>query len=197
MLRDHIANQSPGRHYTSPSAEHRKDPRNCAVLRRGCHGDDWFPTFGTQSTAQEVHLAANAAVKLRLKRTKPFAPVWSKRSLNGATLGGWTQHAKQIEQAGADAIECNIYFIPTDTKVSGSEVEMTYIDILRAIRANPKMQSGCGSRPKTTRKRDSSLCTARSFRSIRNGSTACGIPPIPAREALSLKIRKDCAIRAF
>ena len=35
-------------------------------------------------------------------------------SLNGATLGGWTQYAKQIEQAGADAIECNIYFIPTD-----------------------------------------------------------------------------------
>ena len=35
-------------------------------------------------------------------------------SLNGTTLGGWAKYAKQIEQAGADAIECNIYFIPTD-----------------------------------------------------------------------------------
>ncbi len=55
-------------------------------------------------------------------------------SLNGATLGGWTEHAKQIEQAGADAIECNIYFIPTNTDVPGFEVEQTYIDILRAIK---------------------------------------------------------------
>ena len=55
-------------------------------------------------------------------------------SLNGATLGGWTEHAKQIAQAGADAIECNIYFIPTNTDVPGLEVEQTYIDILRAIK---------------------------------------------------------------
>jgi len=55
-------------------------------------------------------------------------------SLNGATLGGWTEHAKQIAQAGADAIECNIYFIPTNTDVPGFEVEQTYIDILRAIK---------------------------------------------------------------
>jgi len=55
-------------------------------------------------------------------------------SLNGATLGGWTQHAEQMEQAGVDAIECNVYFIPTDPNVPGSEVEMAYIDILRAIK---------------------------------------------------------------
>jgi dihydroorotate dehydrogenase (fumarate) len=55
-------------------------------------------------------------------------------SLNGATLGGWIDHAKRIEQAGADAIECNIYFIPTDTDLSGSEVEKTYIDIVRGIK---------------------------------------------------------------
>ncbi len=55
-------------------------------------------------------------------------------SLNGATLGGWIWHAKQIEQAGADAIECNIYSIPTDTDISGSEVEKTYIHILGAIK---------------------------------------------------------------
>src|SRR6266567_5821360 len=55
-------------------------------------------------------------------------------SLNGATLGGWIDDAKQMEQAGADAIACNIYFIPTDTDLSGSELEKTYIDIVRGIK---------------------------------------------------------------
>ena len=57
-------------------------------------------------------------------------------SLNGATLGGWTRYARQIEQAGADALECNIYYIPTDTDVSGAVVEQTYIDILRAVKSS-------------------------------------------------------------
>jgi len=55
-------------------------------------------------------------------------------SLNGATLGGWTHFAKQIEQAGADAIECNIYFIPTNMEMSAAEVEKTYIDIVRDVK---------------------------------------------------------------
>jgi len=56
-------------------------------------------------------------------------------SLNGATLGGWTQYAKQIEQAGADAIECNIYSIPTQIDVTAAEVEQNYIDILKAVKS--------------------------------------------------------------
>jgi dihydroorotate dehydrogenase (fumarate) len=55
-------------------------------------------------------------------------------SLNGATLGGWANYAKQIEQAGADAIECNIYFVPTSMDISGSEVEKIYVDILREVK---------------------------------------------------------------
>lgn len=55
-------------------------------------------------------------------------------SLNGATLGGWAKYARQIEQAGADALECNIYFVPTRMGVSGSEIEQTYIDILREVK---------------------------------------------------------------
>jgi dihydroorotate dehydrogenase (fumarate) len=54
--------------------------------------------------------------------------------LNGTTAGGWTKFAKQIEQAGADALELNIYYIPTDTKLSGAEVEQTYVDIVKAVK---------------------------------------------------------------
>jgi dihydroorotate dehydrogenase (fumarate) len=55
-------------------------------------------------------------------------------SLNGATLGGWTEYARRIEQAGADAIECNIYFIPTDMDTPSAEIENIYLDILREVK---------------------------------------------------------------
>jgi len=57
-------------------------------------------------------------------------------SLNGATLGGWTEYARRIEQAGADAIECNIYSIPSDPNVPAAEIEQTYIDILKAVKCS-------------------------------------------------------------
>ena len=52
-------------------------------------------------------------------------------SLNGSTLGGWTKYARAMEDAGADAIECNIYFIPSDMNVSGTEVE--HLDGIRRL----------------------------------------------------------------
>jgi len=56
-------------------------------------------------------------------------------SLNGSTLGGWTKFASEIERAGADAIECNIYHIPADPGLSADDVEKTYIDIVRAVKS--------------------------------------------------------------
>lgn len=54
-------------------------------------------------------------------------------SLNGSTLGGWTDYAKQIEEAGADALELNIYAVPTEMAITGAEIEQTYIDIVHAV----------------------------------------------------------------
>jgi len=56
-------------------------------------------------------------------------------SLNGSTIGGWTEYSKEMEKAGADAIELNVYYIPSDPTLSGSNVEQTYIDILRSVKA--------------------------------------------------------------
>jgi dihydroorotate dehydrogenase (fumarate) len=55
-------------------------------------------------------------------------------SLNGATPGSWADYAKDIEQAGADALECNIYSIPTDPDVTSAEIEQAYIEIVRSVR---------------------------------------------------------------
>jgi dihydroorotate dehydrogenase (fumarate) len=59
-------------------------------------------------------------------------------SLNGITNQGWVQYARQIEAAGASAIELNIYFIPSDLNLSGREVEQRYIDILTAVKGAVK-----------------------------------------------------------
>ena len=48
-------------------------------------------------------------------------------SLNGVSLGGWLRYAKQMEQAGADALELNIYDMPTDPELPGAEVEQRYV----------------------------------------------------------------------
>jgi dihydroorotate dehydrogenase (fumarate) len=55
-------------------------------------------------------------------------------SLNGTSPGGWTDYARKIQEAGADALELNIYYIPTDMSLAGAKVEKTYIDILQAVK---------------------------------------------------------------
>ena len=55
-------------------------------------------------------------------------------SLNGITGHGWIDYARQIEQAGADALELNIYFVPADLNMSGSEVERHYLNILKGVK---------------------------------------------------------------
>jgi dihydroorotate dehydrogenase (fumarate) len=56
-------------------------------------------------------------------------------SLNCTTLSGWLSYARRITDAGADALELNIYKIPTHTQIPGSTVEKEYIDVVRKIRA--------------------------------------------------------------
>jgi dihydroorotate dehydrogenase (fumarate) len=54
-------------------------------------------------------------------------------SLNGATMGGWTDFARQMQDAGADALELNIYSIPTSPKVAGSTIEDGYVEIVKTV----------------------------------------------------------------
>ena len=60
-------------------------------------------------------------------------------SLNGCTPGGWVEYARRMEEAGADALELNVYYLATDTNMSGTEVEQNYIDVLRAVKEQVKV----------------------------------------------------------
>jgi dihydroorotate dehydrogenase (fumarate) len=60
-------------------------------------------------------------------------------SLNASTFGGWITFARKIEQAGADALELNIYSIPTDPELSSEEIETSYLTILTSVRSQVKI----------------------------------------------------------
>ncbi len=60
-------------------------------------------------------------------------------SLNGQSQGGWTRYARMIEDAGADALELNVYFVPTDCGMEGSEVERRYVDLVAEVRQSVKI----------------------------------------------------------
>ena len=87
----------------------------------------YFPTSTEYNLGPDEYLEhigkAKAAVKV---------PIIA--SLNGSSVGGWIQYATQIEEAGADALECNIYWIVTDPNVTSAEVEQHYVDILQAVK---------------------------------------------------------------
>lgn len=60
-------------------------------------------------------------------------------SLNGATPGGWIGYARMMEQAGADAIECNVYLIPTRLDQDAAAIENIYLEVLKAVKATVKV----------------------------------------------------------
>lgn len=60
-------------------------------------------------------------------------------SLNGASSGGWIKYAQNIEQAGADALELNIYYVATNPNITGSEIEKMYADVLKEVKRNVKI----------------------------------------------------------
>jgi dihydroorotate dehydrogenase (fumarate) len=82
-----------------------------------------FPVMGPEGYLKHI-VQCKQAVKI---------PVIA--SLNGSTKGGWLQYAKQMQQAGADALELNIYYIPVDPRVTGEQVEQQYVDLVRAVKA--------------------------------------------------------------
>lgn len=87
----------------------------------------YFPEPADFSVGPEQYLK-------HIARAKAAVDIPVIASLNGSTLGGWTDYAKQIEQAGADALELNIYWIPTDCSLTPMRIEDTYVGILKAVK---------------------------------------------------------------
>jgi dihydroorotate dehydrogenase (fumarate) len=87
----------------------------------------YFPDMEDYRIGPDVYLEQIAEAKKSIS-----IPVIG--SLNGSSKGGWVRYAKMIQDAGADALELNIYFVPTDPGMSGREVEDRYVDLLAAVK---------------------------------------------------------------
>jgi dihydroorotate dehydrogenase (fumarate) len=74
-----------------------------------------------------------------LRRAKQAVNIPIIGSLNGSSKGGWVDYAKKIEDAGADALELNIYLIATDPDMTAGQVEQVYVDLLAQVWASVRI----------------------------------------------------------
>jgi len=74
-----------------------------------------------------------------VRRTKQAVQIPVIASLNGASLGGWVEYAKSIQEAGADALELNIYYLPTDPQVPGTVLEQQYCELVRQVKSKVQL----------------------------------------------------------
>src|SRR5579864_825308 len=104
---------------------------------------EYHLTAGTESFAEslsyfpqpsEFHTGPEGYLN-HIRKAKSASSIPIIASLNGSTLGGWTKFAADIQRAGADAIECNIYYIPTDPTQTAEDVEKNYVEIVRAVKS--------------------------------------------------------------
>lgn len=88
----------------------------------------YFPDMERYNLEPELYLEHLA----RLKRSVSIPVIGS---LNGASSGRWIDYAHKIEQAGADALELNLYYLPTDPSLSAEELETNYANLVKEVRA--------------------------------------------------------------
>jgi len=88
----------------------------------------YFPEPAEFITGPEEYLN-----KIRKAKESTQIPIIA--SINCGAVGGWVDYAKKIQQAGADSLELNIYFIPTEMDRTAIEIEQTYMDIVKAVQS--------------------------------------------------------------
>lgn len=87
----------------------------------------YFPDMESYNVGPHEYLSL-------LRRAKETLDIPIIGSLNGITAGGWTRHARMIEEAGADALELNIYYVAADLHLSGADVERRYTEVVSEVR---------------------------------------------------------------
>jgi dihydroorotate dehydrogenase (fumarate) len=86
----------------------------------------YYPQTGNFTLAPEAYIEA-------VNKTKKAVKIPVIGSLNGVSTGGWIKYARKIEDAGADALELNLYYLPTDPVITGSELEDNYVALVQDV----------------------------------------------------------------
>ena len=111
------------------AAERREfELRTEAAENVSAEAQSFFPAYNGYGFGPDRYLEI-------VRRAKQAIAIPIIASLNGTTHAGWVEYASGLQEAGADAIELNVYFIPADLALSGDAVERHYLDILAAVKA--------------------------------------------------------------
>ena len=111
-------------------------------INQESHQLDHYLSYGTESYAEALHyfpetheykVGPEGYLDL-IRRAKESLSVPVIGSLNGVSTGGWIDYAKRIQEAGADALELNIYYLATETEMPGTEVEKMYVDVVSDVK---------------------------------------------------------------
>jgi dihydroorotate dehydrogenase (fumarate) len=111
-------------------------------LSRESHRIDRYLDYGSESFAEALtYFPEPASFRVgpeeyldKIRRAKERVGIPIIGSLNGISPGGWTRYARLMQDAGADAIELNVYYLSTDSARTAVEVEDRYLDVVRAVR---------------------------------------------------------------
>lgn len=97
-------------------------------------GDSFAESMGSFLPAMEDYRIGPEAYLTQIEEAKKATSIPIIGSLNGSSKGGWIRYAKMIQEAGADALELNIYFVPTDAGMASGVVEDRYVELLAAVK---------------------------------------------------------------
>jgi dihydroorotate dehydrogenase (fumarate) len=95
----------------------------------------FFPDLAAENNLNQYSIGPEDYVE-NVKALKDAVDIPVIGSLNGVTNGGWVEYAQKIESAGADALELNIYNLPTDPDTTSQEIESEYLDLVSSIRSS-------------------------------------------------------------
>jgi dihydroorotate dehydrogenase (fumarate) len=104
----------------------------------GAGAESFAEALGYFPRVNEFEVGPDAYLEL-IRRAKEALDIPVIASLNGVTDSGWTRYARLMQEAGADALELNIFLIPADLELSSSTVEERYLNVVRAVRASVKI----------------------------------------------------------
>ena len=106
------------------------------------HMLDHYMDFGSESFAEALNYYPDldnygigpGHYLNMIRKVKEATAIPIIASLNGTSPGSWTDYAQRIQEAGADALELNLYYVATDPQMTGSKVEQMYLDVLTSVK---------------------------------------------------------------
>ena len=113
-------------------------------IRHADHELDHYLSYGAENFAEAAGFFPDLELYNRgpegyldhMRRVKAAVSIPVIGSLNGVSTGGWVDYAKKIQDAGADALELNMYYVAADPAQSSADVEKMYLDLVREVKSN-------------------------------------------------------------